>query len=180
MFTVKGRELQHMLNMLIMKLIRIKMTLRELLSKYSEEVKEIKSSDVRAFKPGHLWKKQVWEAYAEERQLVYASCYDNRRGIWINKFEKNGELVCVQITAGREGDDAIASIVLDREWLQDLAIENDTEMEEEHNIKYSTALYVDNIGVDITEYVIEEVGGYGTDYDSDDYLIEEILKVEDE
>ena len=147
------------------------MTLLQLLDKYSEEVLDQSQSNM---KTSYIFTSQELETNANG-VVIYSYCYDNRRGVWITKFECKGVPVAVQICAGREGDDAIILFVLDGEWFTNLADSNGTSIKVS---KYGNVVYLGDLGVDITEDVIKEIGRYGTSYEEKRDHILKVLTID--
>ncbi len=145
------------------------MTLQQLLDKYPDTVQ----SDMPQFKPEYIFDSGPW--LADTGIPIFAECHDGRRGIWINKFVNgSGELACVQINAGREGDDACATICLDKQWLMDMAEKYNTTISIS---EYGSVEYASNTSIDITKYVTDEVSTYGTSHEATTPLINTILEL---
>lgn len=147
------------------------MTTRDLLEKYPDRVD---SMLVHEFKAEYLFASRSYTTLSNDAVSIFAYCHDNRRGIWINKFTHDGEVKCIQVNAGREGDDACATICLDITWLHDLADEYDTRVDISD---YGSIMYPTSLDEDISDYVRKEIGTYGSSYEDKGNKIEEVLTV---
>jgi hypothetical protein len=134
-------------------------TIRELLTKYPTNVENTMVSN--KFKSQYLFTSGGYETF-NPCDTIYSYCYDGRRGVWVNVFTSHqGNIACIQISAGREGDDACATILLDKQWLSDLAMYN--ELGNRSTDEFSgTILECGSLDCDITDYALNEIGCYGT------------------
>lgn len=145
------------------------MTLRELLAKYQDEVESMLAGN---FKGEYLFESGPYAITVNGAASIYAYCHDGRRGIWINKFVEGGEVKCVQVNAGREGDDACATMCMDKDWLASIADDYDTVVDIS---EYGSIVYLDSLDEDISEYVTKEICSYGTEYNQQVSKITEVL-----
>ena len=148
------------------------MTLNNLIEKYPNKVK----SSVTGFKPGDMIYSPEYEIITKYMIPIYSYKYDNRRGVWINKFVDK-DLKIVQICAGREGDDAIMTFVIDKKWFFDfLKLNNSELLQRDRCFNTDSLIYIDNLDTDISDVTINAIGSYGTRYGASEFKIKEILK----
>ena len=143
-------------------------TLRQLLNKYKKIEKPtwvVKDT----FKGEYIFKSREYHTHIP-CETIYEFCYDNRRGIWINKFLWNDKVVCVQVNGGREGDDACATMLLDKEWLGYYG-----DIQKDCSIKFCKSL-----DEEVGEYIRKEIKSYGTPCEAKEWKIREILRIENE
>lgn len=143
------------------------MIVKELLNKYDTKV----YSEIEGFKP-HFGDSGYYEIETKCMIPIYSYCFDGRRGIWINKFVDK-EVMMIQIYAGREGDDAILTLVLNKEWFKDFVNKYNIDNIKEELINYVT------LETDITDLVKGTIGCKGTNWSSKSVKIYEILELKD-
>lgn len=154
------------------------MTIRQLIERYKTPYSNGGENHCENTFKGEYIFDASYETYTQ-CTTMYNYCYDGRRGIWINVFYEGDEVKCVQVNAGREGDDACATICLDNEWLKFLAETEGTFVSVSPD--FGSILYVNSLDKDITSYIKDEIGCYGTPSEFEgeyECLIDEILGVE--
>ncbi len=134
------------------------MTIKKIIEKY--DVPIVDSFLANIFKGEYIFDSRPY-ATTKKCNSIFEKMRDKRRGLWINKFcNSENEVVCIQLSAGKEGDEACATIITDKSWLISMAEDNETIV----NISTpGSLLIVDNLDVDISKYVIDTLECFGTD-----------------
>lgn len=145
------------------------MNLEELINKYKVNYSFGCNHMENVLLTDGIFESMEWHTEVE-CETIYSYCYDGRRGLWVNVFREDGEVVCVQVCAGREGDDASITLAIDSDWLDRLAEENGTVVK-----KWALLCKVGNLQVDISNIVKNAISGYGTSHESDIREIDKVL-----
>ena len=153
------------------------MTLQQLVDHYEDPFDDGNHNHLfGVLKVDDLFKESTYVAHTPHCETIYNYCYDGRRGVWINKYVEDNELQCVQVAAGREGDDAIVTFILSREWLANLADTYDSTVDIDD--EYDVILFFSNedlVSKDISEILVDSISGYGTSCSEKPFRIEQIV-----